>query len=779
MRIYLNDNWSFKMDNQEREEIVRLPHSVVETPFNYFDEEIYQGISSYKKTIKKRDEFKGKHIILTIEAAAHKMIIKINEKEIASHSCGYTAKSLEIENYLDREENILEIIVDSRENLNLPPFGNAIDYMTYGGIYREVYLDIKSDNYICDVFLKTRKIEKDKAYFEIETKKREEKDEIEFSLFDKYNKEIKLDKNETGNKVEGIIPWSPNTPELYTLTTRLKRNKEVIDVREDRIGFRTTVFKTDGFYLNNEKFKIRGLDRHQSYPYIGYAMPKSMQEADADILKNELSLNAVRTAHYPQSHHFINRCDEIGLLVFTEIPGWQHIGNAEWKDIAVNSTREMIMQWRNHPSIFVWGVRINESADDDEFYKSTNELSHSLDDTRATSGVRFIEKSSLLEDVYSFNDFSHDGTTPGCKPKDKVTPDVNKAYMITEYNGHMFPTKSYDNEDKRVEHALRHARVVNAYYGEDDIAGGFGWCFADYNTHKDFGSGDRICYHGVMDMFRNEKLAASVYSSQETKNDILEISSSMDIGEHPAGILKDVYAITNAESVKLYKNGTFIKEFFQKDSQFKNLPHGLILIDDFVGDLIKNGENFSASKARDIKKILLAANKYGISNLPLRTKLLAAKCILFKGMKFSDGVELYNKYIGNWGGIATVYTFEAIKDNRVVKTVIKTPVKEIKLETRVSHTDLKEINTYDVASIRISLKDSNDNTLSFSSDVVKLSTQGEIEIIGPKLIPLMGGHAGTYVKTLGKNGQATLLIEHRGKTEKIDFTIEIKNGEKL
>ena len=96
------------------------------------------------------------------------------------------------------------------------------------------------------------------------------------------------------------------------------------------MGFRQAVFQKDGFYLNGHKLRIRGLNRHQSYPYVGYAMPASIQRMDAEVLKKELGLNAVRTSHYPQSQEFINRCDELGLMVFTEIPGWQHIGDEAW-----------------------------------------------------------------------------------------------------------------------------------------------------------------------------------------------------------------------------------------------------------------------------------------------------------------------------------------------------------------------------------------------------------------------------------------------------------------
>ena len=122
-------------------------------------------------------------------------------------------------------------------------------------------------------------------------------------------------------------------------------------------------------------------------------------------MKKELGLNAVRTSHYPQSQYFIDRCDEIGLLIFTEIPGWQHIGDEEWKNQTVKNVEEMILQYRNHPSIILWGVRINESVDDEELYTRTNALAHKLDPTRQTGGVRCIKKSQLLEDVYTYNEF--------------------------------------------------------------------------------------------------------------------------------------------------------------------------------------------------------------------------------------------------------------------------------------------------------------------------------------------------------------------------------------
>lgn len=116
--------------------------------------------------------------------------------------------------------------------------------------------------------------------------------------------------------------------------------------------------------------------------------------------------------------------------MFTEIPGWQHIGNDAWKDQAVENTREMVTQYMHHPSIILWGVRINESQDDDVLYKRTNAVAHELDRSRQTSGVRYIEKSSLLEDVYAFNDFSHSGNNAGLKTKIALHP-TNAARILS------------------------------------------------------------------------------------------------------------------------------------------------------------------------------------------------------------------------------------------------------------------------------------------------------------------------------------------------------------
>ncbi|MBQ9887538.1 MAG: glycoside hydrolase family 2 protein [Lachnospiraceae bacterium] len=806
--IHLNHEWEFT--GEFTEDFLKghltdvtgvdLPHTCHETPFNYFDESIYQMVCGYRRRLVLPENARGKRVFLVVGAAGHSAQVYVDGMACGKrHNCGYTQFTVELTDVLEAgRESLLVIEVDSREQQNMPPFGHVIDYMTYGGLYREVRLEIREDSYIEDVFAKPFIPEGEGM-----TKSSYSPQEIAAVRFDgRLESEVRVVNGEgcvlrqtifeykdtqgiplcaasfktsTGNL---IVPkarlWDVESPALYTLVTELIRNEEVIDRVETTFGFRRAVFETDCFRLNGRRLKLVGLNRHQSFPYVGYAMPKSMQRLDAEILKQELGVNAVRTSHYPQSQHFIDRCDELGLLVFTEIPGWQHIGDDEWKNIAVENTKEMVLQYRNHPSIILWGVRINESVDDDELYKRTNETARRLDSTRQTAGVRCNKKSSLLEDVYTYNDFVHEGTNRGCEPKKNVTSDINKPYMISEYNGHMYPTKAFDDEEHRLEHALRHARVLDAVAGEDDIAGSFGWCFFDYNTHKDFGSGDRICYHGVCDMFRNSKPAADVYASMQRKTPVLSVSSSMDIGEHPAGNRGRVYMFTNADSVRFYKNDKFITEYEPKSSEFKNLKNPPIELDDFIGGQIAENEGFADRQARYVKDILNESTRFGMSRLSFKSKLKAAWLMARYRMSFDDAYALYGRYIGNWGDKATVYRFEAVKEGQVVKTVDKSTFTKLKLAAVSSHTELVENETYDVAAIRIRATDQNDNVLPFYNGAVNIETEGDIEVIGPKTAILRGGMGGTYIRTKGVAGDASVrLTLETGESKELLFSIRV------
>ena len=430
--ISLCSGWEFAaqwsenfMRGEGAGEPVRLPHNVKELPLHYAGPEDYEGVWGYRRRAGHPGVIPGKKAVSPIRrggppgpglcerTSCRRAPLRLYRLPPGHNGAGKLRRG---------EPGGGE--AGLREDGAIPPFGFVIDYLTYGGLYREAWLDVREKSYIEDVFVTTPSLTTARVRMKVQG----DWDKICLSILD-GDRELLRNLGGTDQRLSlpQAEPWDIFSPKLYTLRAELlDKEEKVLDTQNVPFGFRTADFKADGFYLNGKKTFLRGLNRHQSYPYIGYAAPESLQREDARILKQELKCTAVRTSHYPQSQYFIDQCDRLGLAVFTELPGWQHIGDEKWKDRAVENLREMILQYRNHPSIVLWGVRINESVDDDEFYRRTNALAHELDDSRQTSGVRYLEKSHLLEDVYSYNDFSHNGLTPGAKKKKDVSPDMDK-----------------------------------------------------------------------------------------------------------------------------------------------------------------------------------------------------------------------------------------------------------------------------------------------------------------------------------------------------------------
>ena len=766
--ISLCNHWEFTpvwtdeyMMNFATGEAVRLPHNVKELPLHYIDHNSYQMVCGYRRKLEITDKLLNKRLFLQFDGAAHIATVYVNGRELAHHRCGYTAFRVEITDSVILGENIIAVKLDTTENSQIPPFGFVIDYLTYGGLYREVWLDVRNQSLISDVYITTPTTES--AHLEITAENTEDccyqieiRDEEGNILLNKRTYDTVLDL-----PIPGVRKWSLDDPYRYLCSVSLIKDETVVDEQTVKFGFRTAEFKDNQFYLNGEPVFLRGLNRHQCWPYIGYAAPESMQREDARILKEELGCIITRTSHYPQSHHFIDECDKLGLLVFTEIPGWQHIGDSEnWRQQCLENTKEMVRQYRNHPSIVVWGIRINESPDCDELYSLTNKVAHELDPSRATTGVRCTEKSNLIDDVYSYNDFSHAGNNPGVKTKKSVTSNMGKSLLITEHNGHMFPTKAFDSWQKRQEHALRHARVLNDAVEDGEHAGCIGWCMFDYASHKDFGSGDRICYHGVMDAFRNPKLAAYFYASQQDYTPVLAVGSHMHIGDYSGGQIGEVSVFTNADQVKLYKNGKFVSNLSKGD--WKGLSHGPMVVDDTIGELLETQEGFEKPKAELLKKALLSAGKFGMANLPKVDWLRFGYAMVRYKMSFDEGANLYKKYIGNWGGEATAWRFDAIKDGEVVSSVTCCPSAKLRLEAIPSKTSLEESATYDMASIRIRVIDEFGNIAPYALLPVSVNVEGVAELVSPNVVVSEGGMCGAFIRTIGETGLASVTISADG-----------------
>jgi beta-galactosidase len=623
----INRNWRFhpgKVEgahlpgfNDAAFEKVVIPHTNVRLPWHSFDEKDYQFISTYRRRIKFPLAAHGKRVFVDFEGAMTASTVWINGKPLGEYKGGFTPFSFELTPHLSfTAENVLVVQLDSTERADIPPFGHEIDYLTFGGIYREVSLRIVSPVYIDNIFARPTgalsshpSLEVDcflagslgNGSLSLEVELRDEDKTIARGVQPVANR-VAADPNASMDPVFSapvhastetsadparhtvsltnlgpIKLWDLRQPTLYNVYVRLLEDGKVIDQDSRRIGFREAIFTDHGFSLNGRIVKLRGLDRHQTFPFIGQAMPVRVQRRDADILRKSLHCNIVRTSHYPQSRHFLDRCDEIGLLVLEEIPGWQHIGPEPWKQIAIDNVGRMIRRDWNHPSIILWGVRINESSDDHDFYSRTNALAHALDFTRQTGGIRNNRRSELIEDVFTINDFGF----PLAEPN-------HPLYLNTEFVGHTYPAKTTDDDERHREHTLRHARIHNQLASDPRYAGGIGWCAFDYNTHSNFGAGDHICYHGVTDIFRELKPAGGFYKSQCDPDEeiVLEPAFHWARGDEPIGMTK-VVVCSNCDQLKFYLREDSIEsnpwkliaDLAPERTEFNHLPYPPFILD--------------------------------------------------------------------------------------------------------------------------------------------------------------------------------------------------------
>jgi beta-galactosidase len=599
-------------------ERVVIPHTNVSLPWHSFNEKEYTFVSTYRRRFHLDPSTRGKRVFVDFEGAMTASTVFLNGVSLGEYRGGFTPFSLELIPHLRANaENVLVVSLDSTERPDIPPFGYEIDYLTFGGIYREVALRVVPSVYLDNLFAHATDVLSGSPTLHVDCflagddSLRELSLDVELLEGDRVVKRatqlvarsskadassIELDPQTTAPVQESVETtsdpqkqtvtlsdlgdvklWDLSTPHLYTVRVRLIHAGKVMDEDTRRVGFREAVFTDHGFSLNGKIVKLRGLDRHQTFPFVGQAMPARVQRRDADVLRHGLHCNIVRTSHYPQSRHFLDRCDEIGLLVLEEIPGWQYIGPEPWKQLAIDNVSRMVRRDWNHPSVVLWGVRINESPDDHSFYTRTNALAHALDPSRQTGGIRNFAESEFLEDVFTVNDFGF----PLRKPN-------HPRYLNTEFVGHTFPTKTIDDDERQREHTLRHARIHNQLASDPQYAGGIGWCAFDYNTHANFGAGDRICYHGVMDIFREPKAAAGFYKSQcdPTEEAVLEPAFHWANSDESTAS-KLAVICSNCDHLKVYmrensdtqKPWRLVAELEPNRAEFPNLKYGPFLLD--------------------------------------------------------------------------------------------------------------------------------------------------------------------------------------------------------
>ncbi|MDY2913920.1 MAG: glycoside hydrolase family 2 TIM barrel-domain containing protein [Candidatus Enteromonas sp.] len=742
-----------------------IPHEIKPLPLHYFDETDIQGDYTYIKDF--HVELTKRRFFLRFEGVMLQMDVYLNGREVGHFVSGYAPVEIDVTNFLVNGKNFLVIHVNTKEDPLVPPFGGVVDYQTFGGIYRPIYLiDKPLKNAIDDVYARGRANGEIDVFAEVEAGA-----EITNFVYDGDQLVGKFQGSR--GKIENYELYSPSHPKLYNLITRTSTDEVT-----SSLAFFDADWREDGFYLNDEKLFLFGLNRHQTYPYIGGAAAESLQKEDARKLK-KLGINVVRTSHYPQSEAFLSECERLGIFIIDEIPGWQHVSKDPlWRERCLALTEAMVIKDRRHPGVIAYGVRIDESQDDSELYGETNHLAKLLDPERATIGVRNFKDSECLEDVYGYNDFSCIYPRHGVDKVSSWSGAKGKAKLITEHSGHTYPTKSFDPPSVRVTQALRHALIVDQARGDKDCAGVIGWCAFDYATHRQFGSGDKICYHGVCDIFRNPKWAGYFYASQG-EEPFLGVASSFLASEYEGGVLPTIPVFTNADYIEVYLDDVLVHRLYPDKETYPNLLHPPVFIKNLVGDNFSE-PILSESESRFMVQFLQGHPERGVEGMSLGTKIKMLALLKRHHLPPQYVYDLYYKYVGFWGcKEERVVTIRAFLSGKCFCEKKFGNSQKTRLALEIERDYLVNGDEYDVIPILVKRVDQYGNLCSYANDIISVNVSFPFCILSPQSFSLNGGVGVIYLRSVKTKKRNVGKIVISGPDGTFSFPISVQNATSL
>jgi beta-galactosidase len=523
---------------------VTVPHTVVPLSWTDWDYQDWQRRWIYRKHFDGTSLVaRGNRVLLTFDGVMTDATVVLNGVTVGSHAGGYLPFTVELTGRLKAGANVLALIVDGRW-LDVPPDAlpagpDTIDYLQPAGLYRDVTLQVVPPVYLADVFarpvnvLASDRTVRVAATIDAAGVARNHDVTVTTELLTSAGAKraaasatVRLAGAGTRTvtltlgRLGQVDYWSPENPALYTVRTTVSHPGGAPHTVTTRIGFRQAVFETGGFYLNGDRYEIFGLNRHQIFPYLGMAAPARLQRRDALILKNELNVNMVRCSHYPQSPHFLDACDELGIMVWQEPPGWGFMGDTAFQQRFLSDVTNMIIRDRNRPSVVVWGTRLDETSNYPALYATARELAYRYDGSRQTAGALTFHtaESGWAEDVFSYDDYRVIDGEPELFPP---VPDV--PYLISETVGAAVDPQYrwFDPPATLANQAYAHALVHDQAQADPSYAGVIAWAAIDYyaavNSADPVAAGknwDSMRTPGVLDVFRVPKPGASLYQSQ-------------------------------------------------------------------------------------------------------------------------------------------------------------------------------------------------------------------------------------------------------------------------
>lgn len=621
--------------------VVSLPDGIEYLPTEASGCINYQGEVWYRKHFTPDAALKGKKLFLHFEAIMGKSKVFVNGKLLTEHFGGYLPVIADVTDVLDwNGDNVIAVWADNSDDPSYPP-GKAqdvLDYTYFGGIYRDCWLIAHNNVFITDpnyenevagggLFVAFGKVSD--ALAEVQLKihvrnatKNPFSGRVEYMLLQPDGTEVARlsDKIQVkagrATTVSDRMPvkqpmlWTPSTPTLYNLLVRvLDKEGNVIDGYRRRIGIRSIEFKgKDGFYLNGRPYgkPLIGANRHQDFAVVGNAVANSIHWRDAKKLK-DVGMEIIRNAHCPQDPAFMDACDELGLFVIVNTPGWQFWNDApEFAQRVYSDIRNVVRRDRNHPSVWLWEPILNETWYPADFAKNTRDIvdaeypypyCYSGSDSEARGHENFP--------VY----FAH----PANMQDASKEIDPTKTYFtrewgdnVDDWSSHNSPSRvarNWGEQPMRVQaqhYACPYYPVTSydvLYKQSPQHVGGCLWHSFDHQRgyHPD------PFYGGLMDVFRQPKYSYYMFMAQRpaVKNDRNAGSGPMVYIAHEMTPFsgKDVTVYSNCDEVRLTFNKGGKTYTYKKDKNRPGMPSPVITFPDVYDFMMDKA--FSRTQKQD------------------------------------------------------------------------------------------------------------------------------------------------------------------------------------
>ena len=582
--------------NDRSWEVVTTPHTVQLMPAEASGCRNYQGIVWYRKHFRLPAECKDRIVTLHFEAIMGKQTLYVNGKKVKEHEGGYLPVTIDLTalGHKAGDDLVVAICADNSDDKSYPPGKKqmTLDFAYHGGIYRDVWLIAKNKVAITDaveenrvaaggIFVHYANISRKSAEVFVNTEVRNSDSKSRTVTVENIlapmtagggsaSTKLRLQPGEVRTVIQRFVVknphlWSPESPYLYNISTRVKDGKSCLDGGITRIGIRSFEFvntddaqgRAPGFYLNGEKYhQLIGANRHQDFAYVGNALPNSQQWRDAKRLR-DLGFTIIRTAHYPQDPSFMDACDELGLFIIVATPGWQYWNkDPQFAEKVHQNTRSIIRRDRNHPCVLMWEPILNETRYPEQF--ALEALQITKDEYPypyrpvAAADMHSAGVAEHYDVVYGWpgDDFVSDGSPIGDSKKVKQ-PILTREFgeLVDDWYAHNNlnrASRSWGERPMLMQAMSLHQTTTELFKTTGQFIGGCQWHPFDHQRgyHPD------PYWGGDYDAFRQPKTAAAMFTAMltptTTPKGIVTIAHEMTQFSD-----KDVTVFSNCDSVRL------------------------------------------------------------------------------------------------------------------------------------------------------------------------------------------------------------------------------------